>query len=97
MTDTAVNVLSSVNAGEYLDIKPGSAGVEWCIHNIVCETTCELYLSNGTNEVKFDTNTANAGWINQAWFITYTNYLRVKNTSASPAYFGYTGIISNAT
>lgn len=95
MTDTAVTSIESVDASAYMDIKPG-AGVEWCVHNIIAGAACELYISNGTNEVKFDTQIANSGWINQAWFLKNTVYLRVKNTSAGAAYFGYTGIISNS-
>lgn len=90
----AISHIESVTATTgIMAIQPGS-GVEWCIHNIAVGEACTLCLTDGTNDVEIDTMTAPGGWINQVWFLTNTCYLRVKNTSASAAYFGYTGVVT---
>jgi len=94
MAGAAVTEITSVAAGAYLSIQPG-AGVEWTIHNISVPigTSAELYKYNGTNEILVDSNPS-GGWSGEFFHNTNSIYYRVKNTSASTAYFGYDGIIS---
>lgn len=87
----AVGLVQSRAASEYMLVQPGS-GSEYCIHNIVHAANCELYLTDGTNDVLFDTGSGNGGWIGQTFFVTYSRYLKVKNISAGAALFGYTGV-----
>lgn len=89
----AINTLSSVATGSYLDIQPG-AGVEWIIHNILVSSTAgiELYISDGTNEELVLSSTG--GLLDYHFHATNSIYYRVKNVSGSTEYIGYDGIIS---
>ncbi|WP_026694075.1 hypothetical protein [Peribacillus kribbensis] len=94
--DLITNV-TSVAAGAFLDIIPGS-GAEWIISNInYGNTTIEIYQSDGTNNILCDqqvgTSTGGAAW-GLSLKCTPTRYYRIKNTSASAAYIGYDGIVS---
>ena len=90
-----VNALSSVNAAAYLTIQP-AAGVEWCVKNIlvpaIADTTAELYLYDGSNEILIDAS--DSSWVSYSFDINNARYLRVKNTSAAARYLGYTGIVT---
>lgn len=85
--------LTSVADDGYLDIRP-SAGVEWVIHNILAEigTSVELYMSNGTNEIKVDEHSA--GFVDVHFHCTNSIYYRIKNVSGASAYLGYDGVVT---
>lgn len=85
--------LASVADDGYLDIRP-SAGVEWVIHNILAEigASVELYMSNGTNEIKVDEHSA--GFVDVHFHCTNSIYYRVKNVSGASAYLGYDGVVT---
>lgn len=89
----AITGISSITAGASLTIRPGS-NIEWCIHNIFCGESCEIYFTDGNLLVKFDTNSANSGWKNQVFFLTNSYYITVKNISAVTATYGYTGVVT---
>ena len=83
--------LSSISDGAYLDIQPPS-GEEWVIHNIYHEDDCELYFSDGTNEILISSHSGNGGWLGYWFHVTNSRYLRVKNVSGSSALIGYDGV-----
>jgi hypothetical protein len=85
--------LSPVADDGYLDIQPGP-GVEWVIHNILApiDTAVELYLSNGTNEIKVDEHSA--GFVDVHFHCTNSIYYRIKNVSGATAYLGYDGVVT---
>ena len=83
----------SVSDAAYLDIQPG-AGIEWVIHNIYHEDQCELYVYDGTNEIKIDNNTTNVPWCTYFWHCNNTNRIRVKNINGSSQRIAYDGIIT---
>ena len=86
-----VNGLSSVSNGSYLDIVPGT-GVEWVIHNIYWGNAVECYFYDGTNDVKFDSDTTYGGRIGAVFHCTETKRIRIKNVSGLSQYIGYDGI-----
>lgn len=93
--DAVAPAPSSISAGAYLAIQPGS-GVEWCIHNIFAGlASCELSFYDGTNTIVIDTqgtSTTGNGWVNQCFFITNSCYLRLKNNAATASLFSFTGV-----
>ena len=88
-----VNGLSSVSASAYLDIVAGS-GAEWVIHNIYWAGAVELYFYDGTNEIKFDSDTVFGGRIGAVFHCTESKRIRIKNVSAGAFYIGYDGVIT---
>jgi len=83
--------LTSIAAGAFLDIKPAS-GDEYVIHNIHHEAGAELYFSDGTNQVKIATDSAEGSWLGLQIHVTNSIYLRVKNTDGAAKYLGYDGV-----
>ena len=91
-----VSTISSIAAGAYLDIQPGS-GIEWVIHNIHHEDQVEIYFYDGTNSILVDVDAGQGSWTGQFFHCTNTKYYRVKNTAASAKLIGYDGIITKTT
>lgn len=89
----AVTGLSSIANGSYLDIQP-SAGTEWIIHNLYYPASVEIYVSNGTNEIKFDFDTGAGGRLGYVFHCTNGHYLRIKNTAGTSQYLGYDGVVT---
>jgi len=87
-----VSNLQSVSASAYLTIQP-SAGVEWVIHNIYHESDIEVYFTNGTNEVKVDSESGN-GDLQGVWHVTNSYYLKVKNADTAAKLIGYDGVVT---
>lgn len=85
--------LSSIASASYLTIQPG-AGVEWIIHNLYYPDAVEIYLSDGTNEIKFDFDISAGGRLGYVFHVTNTHYLRVKNVSGATMYIGYDGVVT---
>jgi hypothetical protein len=89
----AVNGLSSVANNAYLDIQPGT-GFEYIIHNLYFEGAVEMYFSDGTNNIKFDSDTAAGGRLAYVFHSTNSKYLRIKNVSGTTKFIGFDGIQS---
>jgi len=86
------NGLSSVAANGELTIQPPS-GEEWVIHNIYHEYDIDLILTDGTNNLTFDTETGAGVYAKYAFHITNSIYLKVKNKDSSNArLIGYDGV-----
>jgi len=84
--------LTSVEASGSLDIKPPS-GEEWVIHNIYHEYDIELALTDGTNELVFDSDTGKGVYAKFSFHVTATIWLRVKNLdTANARLIGYDGV-----
>jgi hypothetical protein len=90
-----VSNITSLATGAYLDIQPG-AGIEWVIHNIYHADTVELYWYDGSNTIKFDADTTYGVFGKNAFHVTNTVWIRVKNIHASTKLVGYDGICTKA-
>jgi hypothetical protein len=86
---------ASVANGNYMDIQPG-AGAEWVIHNLYWADDTELYKYDGSNTIKFASNTGEGALINVFIHVTNGDYLRIKNTSGDSAICGYDGVITKS-
>jgi len=88
-------LMSLITTGAFLTIQTaGSEG--WTIHNIYHEADVEVYFSDGTNDIKIDSDPMGGYW---GWLEIEVNnsfFLKVKNTNASSKRIGYTGKITNA-
>lgn len=87
--------LSSISAGAYLDIQPGS-GVEWVIHNIYHESDIQLEYYDGTLACSFDTDTGAGVYAKYAFHCTNVRRIRVKNTAGTAKLIGYDGVVTKA-
>lgn len=85
-----VSGISSVAAAGVLLLQPG-AGVEWVVHNLYYAAAVDVYFTDGTNHLKFDSDGAGAR-IGTVFHCTNARYLRLVNTSAGTALYGYDGI-----
>ena len=83
--------MAQKNQNEYLDIQP-SVGQECVIHTIYHENGCELYLTDGSVEFKFDSDESGGVWYGLTLHVTNDLYVRIKQTNASASYVGYDGI-----
>lgn len=83
-------------SGLYTDIRPPS-GVEWVIHNIYYSAAVEIYRTDGTNEIKIDSDSAAGCRMGTAFHVTNSYYLRLKNVSLGACYFWYDGIVTKST
>jgi len=89
----AVSEITSLSQNSTLAIQP-SSGVEWCIQNLFWGQDVELYFSDGTNTIKFDTDTGAGGRLGCVFPVTNAHYIVLKNVNASTANFGYSGVIT---
>ena len=87
------SALSSVANNAYLDIQP-AAGVEWVVHNLYHKGSAELYISDGSNEIKVMADTSESGWLGYYLHCNNTLYYRIKNISGGAIYLGYDGVIT---
>lgn len=85
--------LTSVANDAYLDIQPAS-GIEWVIHNLYHAGSAELYISDGTNEIKVMSDTTESGWLGYYLHANNDRYYRIKNISGGSIYLGYDGVIT---
>lgn len=88
--DVVSSLTSTANNGT-LTAQP-SAGVEWVIHNVYYGGAMELYVTNGTDSIKVDSDTAIGGRLGVVFHVNNTRYLQVKNVSGSTTVLGYDGI-----
>lgn len=82
--------IATVTTGAYLNIQP-AAGEEWTIHNIFHAAEVELYVSNGTLTILFDSETQYGAWLRHAFDLANDFYLCVKNVNASSQVIAYCG------
>lgn len=88
--DVVTDVVT-ISAGAIYNIKPAS-GQEWVIHNMLYNGAIEMYKTNGTLDVLYDSDALYGGRINLFLHVTSSVYLKVKNTSGTPITFSYDGI-----
>lgn len=84
----------SLAAGASGSIIPTSSTTEWYITTLFGDygVTFQVYTYDGTNTRQIDQY--EGGSQHQlCWPINHTNYLILKNTSASTAFFGYAGLL----
>ena len=84
--------VTSVSANGYLTIQPPS-NEEWVIHNIYHEYDIELVLTDGTNDLVFDSDSGAGAYAKYAFHVTNSVYLKVHNKDTSNArLIGYDGV-----
>lgn len=91
--DVVTGISSVAATTGTLNIQP-TAGVEWVIHNIYygAGTTIEFYKTDGTNAIKFDSDTSAGARLGAVFHVTNTQWIQIKNTSAGAVIVGYDGI-----
>ena len=87
--DVVSGVFTAVADAAVVSIQP-AAGVEWCILNIWYESSVELYYSDGTNDILFDSDTGGGIWMGRLP-VTNSLYIKVKNISGAAQNIGYSG------
>jgi len=76
--------ITSVQASGYLDIRP-PIGEEWVIHNIYHAYDIDLCITDGTNELCFDTDVGAGIYAKYAFHVTNSIWIRVKNKDTANA------------
>ena len=74
-----------------LTLAQGS-GVEVVVHNIYYGGAVEFYWTDGTNPIKFDSDTALGGRLNLQHHCTQTRYISIKNVSGGTIFIGADGM-----
>lgn len=82
---------TSIAASGTYDIKPG-AGVEWDVHNVYYNNQIKFSMTDGTNVVDFDTDTAQGARLGLTTHVSNTYWLRLTNTGASALLIAYDGM-----
>lgn len=82
---------TSVVGGGFLTIQP-AVGVEAVIMAVYHDGPVELYFSDGTTDLRFDSDTTGGVFRNLAVHITNDRYLKVKNTDTVARNIAYDGI-----
>ena len=88
-----VQAMTSLAQNAYLDIQPALV-IQWTIHNLYWGQDVECYLYDGTNSIKFDSDTGAGARLGGVFNVTNSIRIRLKNTNASAAYFGYDGVVT---
>jgi len=83
--------MQSIAADTYLNIQP-PVGEEWVIHNIYHQNDVELYLTDGTNYLKFDEDIGEGVYAYYDFHVTNSLYLAVRNTHSAAQLIGFDGI-----
>jgi hypothetical protein len=90
--DKVTAIQSVVATTGVLDIRPAS-GIEWTIHNIYySQGTVEFYKTDGTNNIKFDSDTSNGARLGAVFHVTNSQWIQVKNTAGTATIIGYDGV-----
>jgi hypothetical protein len=83
---------TSLAQNAVLNIRP-SSGQEWTIHNIIYDAgSIELRKTDGTNSLKYETDTTAGGRFNITLHCTNAVWYQIKNTSASAVLASYDGV-----
>ena len=86
--------LESIDAADFLDIRPTNSGDMWLLHNIYHEGTISVEYYDGTNQLEFVSNRAGADVLTYyAFGLTYSKRVRVKNEDGSAKLIGYSAVI----
>ncbi len=85
----------SVADDAYLTIRP-NVSEAWTIHNIFAAGQCELYKTDGTNDVLIGTFIYGR-YLTHHFHCTRDYYYRVKNISGTTIYIGYDGVEADST
>lgn len=83
--------LQSVAAGGVLNIQPTGTN-EWVIHNVYYGGAVDFNWTDGTNVLKFDSDTAAGARLGSVFHVTSTKWLQIKNTSGGAFLIGYDGV-----
>ena len=90
----AVGDIVTIDAGGTCDIKP-SGSVEWIIHNIYYEYDVEMYICDGTGELKFFEDVGYGCLNNLHIHVKADYFIRIKNLdTANARKIAYDGIVS---
>lgn len=91
--DVVTGISSVAATTGVLDIRPAT-GVEWTVHNIYYNagTTIEFYKTDGTNAIKFDSDTTAGARLGAVFHCTNTQWIQIKNTSGAAVLVGYDGV-----
>lgn len=89
--DVKSGLISIVTNG-VLDIRP-PASEEWVIHNIFySQGAVEFYKTDGTNLLKFDSDTTQGARLGAVFHVTNSQWIQVKNLASTTTLIGYDGI-----
>lgn len=89
--DVVSGFSTSVANNGFMTIQ-ASTGQEWVIHNIYYAGAVEFYVTDGTNSIKFDSDTGAGARLGGVFHVTETKYLQVKNVAGTTAHLAYDGI-----
>ena len=91
--DMVYNQVTLLN-GQYMDIKPSVAGIEWMINNIIIPFgyACELYHSDGSNDILDCTTSTSLH--TYTYHCNTSSYYRLNNVSGSTIQVSFDGIIT---
>lgn len=86
-----VGGLQTVSAGQFLTIQPpGSMG--WTIHNIMYSGAVEFYLSNGSLDLRFDTDSTAGARLGAVFHATSSLFYKIKNGGTGTIQIGWDGV-----
>lgn len=85
--------VSSVANGASLTVQPAGSSDEAVIHNLYYEGAVEMYITDGTNSIKFDSDsntfTSRQGMVVH---VTHLQWLTVKNVSSATQKIAFDGV-----
>ncbi len=90
--DAVIGSVTSVNAAASLTVQP-TAGVTWLLKNIQYSGAVEIYMSDGTNTILVDSDGANGQMLGMNYLLSNTQYLTIKNVSASAIFVRYDAVV----
>lgn len=91
--DTYTNSATVTN-GNTLSFQQGGTQAV-VIHNIGYGGAVELHATDGTNDVKIDSDSGSGGWLNFAFHCTASYWYYVKNTSGGSIVITGDGIVTH--
>lgn len=86
-----VALLDEIADAADLTIQPPSLN-EWVIHNLYFGATCDVKITNGTDEITIEAPGGGGLRVNRTHHLTHSQYMLITNTSGGSAVFGYDGI-----
>jgi len=86
---------TSIADNGFLDIQPG-ASVEWVIHNVLVDggVAVEFYYYDGTNSIRFDTDSVDGTRYHLNLHATNGTRVRVKNVSGGTVFLAADGMVT---
>jgi len=89
--DAVIGGLTSVAAGALLTVQPSSG--TWLFKNVQYGGAIEIYLTDGTNSILVDSDGAAGEILGKNYLLSNTQYLQIKNVSASAIYVRYDAVV----